>query len=495
MSKQRQNNNNNNNIKPLPKRSGTSQPQPIPAAAQTQPAGAKTRLTGVLGLYDGVDNGCSYYRLIQPFAELNSFGQPFEWMSLADQKLHLAGQPVSGPAPAPANNNQQPQPQQMQGHSFIDGDLSCKHYNIVTLLRPVVTIQNEEDKPLTKESIEIMESLVGNVHATGALFAGDFDDDMWAVEPHNPAFKELGLYQTDRIKETIKRLDFVTCSTPYLAKRIVECCSVAPEKVNVIPNMIDFGLFDRPDWELPVPGQEGEVQHVDMTVVRRNRMLQDDTNRPLVIGLQGGNSHIQDWQQVSRALRQVWERYGEKVRFVIAGGHFDYMQEDLKEATDAGLVWWKGWTPFAYHSETIMQFDINLCPLNDTLFNRSKSGIKWMEASAAGAATIASPTVYGHYIQPGKTGLIARSAQDWYDGLCLLIEKPDMRRFIARNAHLLVRSHYNLETGAYLWNNVFNQRWQELGGTVAPKVGGMEYLEMAEMAAMRQAQAPLLAAS
>jgi glycosyltransferase involved in cell wall biosynthesis len=137
------------------------------------------------------------------------------------------------------------------------------------------------------------------------------------------------------------------------------------------------------------------------------------------------------------------------------------------------------------HSETVMHFDINLCPLEDTLFNRSKSAIKFLEGAAAGAASIVSPTVYHHYVHPGKTALVATTADEWAEALSALIERPVKRQELGRNAHLLARSEYNLETKAYVWNNTYLKVWQQHRGKLkTSQTTTLETLELAEMADM-----------
>jgi glycosyltransferase involved in cell wall biosynthesis len=206
---------------------------------------------------------------------------------------------------------------------------------------------------------------------------------------------------------------------------------------------------------------------------------------PIVIGLQGGLSHVEDWKIAAPALKAAYERYGDRVRFVIAGAHFDYLKEALSAADEAGHVVWQGWRPFMAHSETVMHFDINLCPLEDTLFNRSKSAIKFLEGAAAGAASITSPTVYADCVHPGKTALVATNESEWTEALCALIERPAKRQELGRNAHLLARSEYNLETKAYLWNNAYLKAWQQHRGKVkANQANSLERSELAEMAEM-----------
>ena len=57
--------------------------------------------------------------------------------------------------------------------------------------------------------------------------------------------------------------------------------------------------------------------------------------------------------------------------------------------------------------ELISQMDINLAPLNSTLFNEAKSENKWVEASLVKTCTIASNTgAFKECIQHGKTGFL-----------------------------------------------------------------------------------------
>ena len=54
----------------------------------------------------------------------------------------------------------------------------------------------------------------------------------------------------------------------------------------------------------------------------------------------------------------------------------------------------------------IAEMDINLAPLEDTIFNRAKSENKWIEAALVKVVTIASDVGAFHdCIEDGKTGV------------------------------------------------------------------------------------------
>jgi len=104
---------------------------------------------------------------------------------------------------------------------------------------------------------------------------------------------------------------------------------------------------------------------------------------------------------------------------------------------------------------------ICLQPLDDTKFNRYKSDIKFVEAGAGGLAVIASPVVYGDYIEDGHTGLIARDPKDWEMLLTKLIKDTPYRESLGKNAKnyvlksrmLMQHAHKRLDWYRHLWAN------------------------------------------
>ena len=79
---------------------------------------------------------------------------------------------------------------------------------------------------------------------------------------------------------------------------------------------------------------------------------------------------------------------------------------------------------------------ILLTPLEGGLF-LGKSDVKFVEASAHGLLTIASPAVYGS-IRNGDTGLVAHTLADWAPMLEKALADPAASRAIARNAYAYV---------------------------------------------------------
>jgi len=82
--------------------------------------------------------------------------------------------------------------------------------------------------------------------------------------------------------------------------------------------------------------------------------------------------------------------------------------------------------------------DIVLLPLSDTLFNRCKSPLKFLEASARGVAALASPTVYNGLIRHDHNGLLFVDGEQFTRALEILITRPDQRRRLAETARVEV---------------------------------------------------------
>lgn len=85
--------------------------------------------------------------------------------------------------------------------------------------------------------------------------------------------------------------------------------------------------------------------------------------------------------------------------------------------------------------QLIGNVDINLVPLQDTLFNRAKSENKWIEASLVKVVTVASKVgALEDMIVHKETGFLCDHQKDWYDILDQLIQDKSLRDEIANNA-------------------------------------------------------------
>ena len=90
-----------------------------------------------------------------------------------------------------------------------------------------------------------------------------------------------------------------------------------------------------------------------------------------------------------------------------------------------------------FKKKVIASIDINLAPLEESLFNEAKSENKWTEAALTKIPTIASDVgAFKSEIQDEVTGVLCKNTEkDWVEKLSKLIEDKQYREDIANNAY------------------------------------------------------------
>lgn len=84
----------------------------------------------------------------------------------------------------------------------------------------------------------------------------------------------------------------------------------------------------------------------------------------------------------------------------------------------------------------IAEVDINLAPLEQSIFNEAKSENKWVEAALVKVPTVASNVgAFQRMIVSGETGILCDTEEEWVEQLSRLVEDKKERDRIAENAH------------------------------------------------------------
>ena len=94
--------------------------------------------------------------------------------------------------------------------------------------------------------------------------------------------------------------------------------------------------------------------------------------------------------------------------------------------------------------DVLRSADIILMPLADTEFNRCKSDLKFLEASACGAVALASPVVYGGSIRNWDTGVIFATPDEFARSLARLIDDDAVRLKLSQQAYRYVAEERQL---------------------------------------------------
>ncbi len=84
--------------------------------------------------------------------------------------------------------------------------------------------------------------------------------------------------------------------------------------------------------------------------------------------------------------------------------------------------------PFARYMALLAESDIGIAPLEPTLFNNSKSNIKFLEAAVLELPAICSPRAhFTDAMRDGENGLLADTEEAWFDAICRLADDAGLR--------------------------------------------------------------------
>lgn len=268
------------------------------------------------------------------------------------------------------------------------GDDAMIHSDVAPLCErpPEVFVSQAVLDPTVLKFIEAL-------NEDGRMTVFDLDDEPWAVRPDNPAAVQWMNQEAQELLAAMMRsVQLVTTTTPELAERFRRFNS----NVRVLPNMLPADLW---------PERRREVSE----------------SEKLVLGWAGGNAHREDLRLVEDVLHQILDRYPNLVAR-LAGAQkswFDRVHERFEFPEPVSIEEYPG---------LLSTFDIAIAPLTDNRFNEGKSDLKALEYSMVGLPVIASKSAsYSRSIRHGESGLLARSAKDWLQGLRSLIESADLR--------------------------------------------------------------------
>jgi len=101
---------------------------------------------------------------------------------------------------------------------------------------------------------------------------------------------------------------------------------------------------------------------------------------------------------------------------------------------------------------------VGLCPLEDTDWNRGKSGYKIIQYMAAGTPTLASPVGFAaQIVENGKTGFHCSGAETWHSGMATLFNDTKTLSEMSQRARSEAVSKYDTKVAASSLCSVFQE--------------------------------------
>ena len=156
-----------------------------------------------------------------------------------------------------------------------------------------------------------------------------------------------------------------------------------------------------------------------------------DENKVIMGYFSGSITHNSDFELIMPTIIDLLKKHDNLYLKIV--GILD-LPSEMEVVKDKVLV-----APFCDWEklpELVHSVDINLAPIENTIFNEAKSENKWTEAALVKVPTVASNVgAFKAAIQNGKTGLLCTTEKEWLNSLEKLIEDKQLREEIAENAY------------------------------------------------------------
>lgn len=230
----------------------------------------------------------------------------------------------------------------------------------------------------------------------------------------------------DGIKRALSSVDMVTTTNEHLAKIFREY----NDNVKVLPNCVDLTHWNKLD-------------------------LRRKNTDEIRICWQGGHSHWEDLYLIRDSLKQIANKYS-NVKIVMVG----YMPTSMEKDFRPEQIEYHDWVDNSAHAYRMATLDIDIAiiPLKDSIFNRSKSTIKWVEFSALKIPAIMSYVPPYDSIPEDKSIFVENNnINGWVRGLELLIENKTLRKDLGEMSREYVNQNFNINTQYLQWVNAFKE--------------------------------------
>lgn len=239
---------------------------------------------------------------------------------------------------------------------------------------------------------------------------------------NNMSKEELDLYYdgVTRMGETLKLCDYAITTTPTLANELKKYVK-----------------------EVFVNRNVASEKMAELSIRATKNIVKDDSK--VVIGyLSGSITHNADFELILPTITKIMKKYDHVYLKVV--GILD-LPEELKPFSERILkepfVSWKKLP------DIVASLDINLAPLEDSLFNRAKSENKWVEAALCKVPTVVSDVgAFQEMIVDRKDGFLCKNEKDWFSTLDKLIINKELREKIGEEAYSrVIKNNITTYTG------------------------------------------------
>lgn len=273
---------------------------------------------------------------------------------------------------------------------------------------------------------DIVKDLINEANRLSVPTIFDVDDLVFEkkllqenINIQNLARKEKqGIFEgADLYRNTLSLSKYSIASTMVLAKYMSTHCQ---GENHLLPNCLDKEL----------------LQYLNIENQKK------DTDKIKIVYGSGTSTHDIDFLEATDALLYILKKY-KNVQLIIHGTLKlpDAFSDFSSQITNIPFM-----KSDAYYT-ALQSYDINIAPLEQSVFNDAKSNIKYLEASLLKLPTVASSTVeYVASIEDGIDGYLAKDTEAWIHSLESLILNSTSRVNMGKLAHKKVLNIYKIET-------------------------------------------------
>jgi len=273
------------------------------------------------------------------------------------------------------------------------------------------------------------QQVLERAHAQGKPVVLDLDDHLLALPEDHP--DRISGWFADGLPSLLHAMvnsDALTVTTQTLRQVLLPY----NPRIYVLPNYLDAELWQ---FREPKVAEKGA---------------------PVRILFMGTPTHQPDLELIGEPLAHIAQKYAEHVAFIFFGAQPPSSLEGAAKVTYLPLHTYN-YQDFLQEYQQL-EAEIAIAPLQDNLFNRSKSAIKYLEYTALGISGVfcALPP-YAEVVHDGLDGFLAANPEEWEQKLKLLIESPELRLQSAREAQKQVRQHWLIQDHSGEWQDVYDQ--------------------------------------
>lgn len=264
---------------------------------------------------------------------------------------------------------------------------------------------------LEKEALPWLPAWIETRLMSGVPYVVDFDDAWFhRYDLHRSALLRSMLGK--KIDIVMRQATTVVVGNDYLADRARQA---GAQRIVVIPSAIDLDRYPPMSSTGPISAQTG---------------------RPVVVGWIGTPMTAHYLASIEPAVRKISAEVPMILRVIGAKAPtaFDGL------ATEAAS--WSEDTEV----QQIIDIDIGIMPLADTLWEKGKCAYKLLQIMAAGRPVVASPVGANcTVVQHGVNGFLASSTEEWATALRQLVSDSALRHRLGVAARQTVEQNYSMK--------------------------------------------------